>query len=103
MSSHARCMPLRDHQRFRMNDAKRLDCVMRETRCMADETTFRERAAHAVQAEVVRMRHLGATTAAIAAFQAAAEVHVALCGTAELHKDADSVEQPFNNPGVQNR
>ncbi|HEX4522464.1 MAG TPA: hypothetical protein VH704_03005 [Casimicrobiaceae bacterium] len=103
MSSHARCMPVREHQRFRMNDAKRLDCVMREARCMADETTFREKAAQAVQTEIVRLRHLGATPATIAAFQAAAEVHVALCGTVELHKDADGAEQPFNNPGRKNR
>jgi hypothetical protein len=96
-------MPLRDHQRFRMNDAKRLDCVLREARCRADATTFREKAAQAVQSEIARMRHLGATPAAIAAFQAAAEVHVALCSTVDVHKDADSVEQPFNNPGAKNR
>ena len=96
-------MPLRDHQRFRMSDAKRLDCVMREVACMADAAMFRDKAAQAVQSEIARMRHLGATAEAIAAFQAAAEVHVALCSTVELHKDADGVGQPFNNPGRKNR
>ena len=86
-----------------MSDAKRLDCVMREASCMADATTFREKAAQAVQSEIVRMRHLGATPATIAAFQTAAEVHVALCSTVELHKDAHGVEQPFNKPGRKNR
>ena len=70
---------------------------MREAKCTADAATFREKAERAVQSEIVRMGHLGATPAAIAAFQAAAQVHVALCDTAELHKDADSVEQPLNN------
>ena len=49
------------------------------------------------------MRELGASLDAIAAFQAAAEVHFALCATGAIHKDADSVEQSSNNPGRKNR
>jgi hypothetical protein len=96
-------MPLREHRRFRLDDMKRLDCVMREAKCKADVATFRETATLAVQNEIVRMRHLGATPATIASFQAAAEVHFALVGTVDLHKDADSVGQTFNSLGRNNR
>ena len=56
-----------------------------------------------LQQEIARMRELGATPDAIAAFEAAAEVHFALCGTGALHNEADSVEQSSENSGRKNR
>ena len=92
----------RERRQFRLGGAKHLDCVVREARCKADPSSFRETLELTLQQEIARMRELGATPDAIAAFQAAAEVHFALCGTGGIHKDAESVEQSSNNPGRKN-
>jgi hypothetical protein len=77
----------RERRQFRLGGAKHLDCVVREVRCRADDPTFRETLELTLQLEVARMRELGASADAIAAFQAAAEVHFALCGTGTIHQD----------------
>ena len=82
----------RERRQFRLGGAKHLDCIVREARCKADESTFRETLELTLQQEIARMRDLGASSDAIAAFRAAAEVHLALCGTGSIHKDADSVD-----------
>jgi hypothetical protein len=89
----------RERRPFRLGGAKHLDCVVREARCKADASTFRETLELTLQQEIARMRELGASPDAIAAFRAAAEVHSALCGAGTIHKDADSVDQSSNNPG----
>jgi hypothetical protein len=93
----------RERRPFRLGGAKHLDCVVREARCKADASTFRETLELTLQQEIARMRELGASPDAIAAFQAAAEVHFALCGTGAIHKDADNVEQSSSNAGRKNR
>ena len=92
----------RERRQFRLGGTKHLDCVVREARCKADASSFRETLELTLQQEIARMRELGATPDAIAAFQAAAEVHFALCGTGAIHKAAESVEQSSNNPGRKN-
>ncbi|HEX3631729.1 MAG TPA: hypothetical protein VHZ01_04415 [Casimicrobiaceae bacterium] len=82
----------RERRQFRLGGAKHLDCVVREARCKADPSTFRETLELTLQQEIARMRDLGASRDAIAAFQAAADVHFALCGTGEPPKDADDAE-----------
>jgi hypothetical protein len=82
----------RERRQFRLGGAKHLDCVVREVRCKADDSAFRETLELALQQEIARMRELGASADAIAAFQAAAEVHFALCGTGEIHEGTNSVE-----------
>jgi hypothetical protein len=89
----------RERRQFRLGGAKHLDCVVREVRCKADASTFRETLELTLQQEIARMRDLGASPDAIAAFQAAAGVHFALCGTGPIHKDADNVEQSSGNCG----
>ena len=76
MSSYARCLS-GEHERFTLSNAKRLDCVMRETRCRTDAAVFHEAALLAVQNEIVRMRHLGVTYETTAAFLGAAQAHLA--------------------------
>ena len=93
----------RERRQFRLGGAKHLDCVVREVRCRADDSTFRETLELTLQLEIARMRELGASADAIAAFQAAAEVHFALCGTGAIPKDADSVEQSSGNVGTKIR
>lgn len=92
----------RERRQFRLGGAKHLDCVVREVRCKAAESTFRETLELTLQLEIARMRELGASADAIAAFQAAAEVHFALCGTAGIHKQADG-GQSSGNAGEKNR
>jgi hypothetical protein len=82
----------RERRQFRLGGAKHLDCVVREARCKADASTFRETLELTLQQEIARMRELGSSPDAIAAFQAAAQVHFAFCDTRAIHKDADSVE-----------
>jgi hypothetical protein len=93
----------RERRQSRLGGAKHLDCVVRETRCKADPSTFRETLELTLQQEIARMRELGASPDAIAAFQAAAEVHFALCGTGETREEADAVEQSSANLGRKNR
>lgn len=93
----------RDRRQFRLGGARHLDCVVREVRCKAADSNFRETLELTLQLEIARMRQLGASADAIAAFQAAAEVHFALCGTGAAHKDADSVEHSPGNAGGKKR
>jgi hypothetical protein len=93
----------RERRQFRLGGAKHLDCVVREVRCKADASTFHETLELTLQQEIARMRELGASPDAIAAFLAAAEVHFALCATGAIHEDVDSAEPPSNNPGRKNR
>lgn len=92
----------RERRQFRLGGAKHLDCVVREVRCKADDSTFRETLELTLQHEIARMRELGASADAIAAFQAAAEVHFALCGTGAIHEDADIVEHASRTAGGKN-
>jgi hypothetical protein len=87
----------RERRQFRLGGAKHLDCVVREVRCRADDSTFRETLELTLQQEIARMRELGASADAIVAFQAAAEVHFALCGTGEIYENADSVAHSSGN------
>ena len=93
----------RERKQFRLGGAKHLDCVVREVRCKADDATFRETLELTLQQEIARMRDLGASADAIAAFRAAAEVHFALCGTDAVHKDVDAVEHSSGNVGGNKR
>ena len=52
---------------------------MREAQCRADSSTFQYTMAQALEAEITRLRMLGAPAERIAAFRKAAEVHIALC------------------------
>lgn len=89
----------RDRRQFRLGGTKHLDCVVREARCRADPSSFRETLELTLQQEIARMRELGASPDAIAAFEAAAEVHFALCNTGAIQKDTDGVERSSDNPG----
>ena len=89
----------RERRQFRLGSAKHLDCVVREVRCKSADSTFGETLELTLQLEIARMRELGASADAIAAFQAAAEVHFALCGTAGTRKDSDGVGPPSGNRG----
>lgn len=89
----------RERRPFRLGGAKHLDCVVREVRCKADDSSFRETLELTLQQEIARMRELGASADAVAAFQAAAEVHFALCGPGAMHKGADGVERSPGDAG----
>jgi hypothetical protein len=54
--------------------------MLREARCIAKPGAEREILGRLVQEEVERMHGLGVGAETIAEFQAAAAVHVALCG-----------------------
>jgi len=93
----------RERRQFRLGSAKHLDCVVREVRCKSADSTFGETLELTLQLEIARMRALGASPDAIAAFQAAAEVHFALCGTAGVRKDPDCVGPSSDDRGGKNR
>ena len=78
----------RERRQFRLGSAKHVDCVVREVRCKSADSTFAETLELTLRLEIARMRELGASADAIASFQAAAEVHFALCG---MRKDPDGV------------
>ena len=65
--------------RRRVNPTKRMEWMLREARCMAKPGAERETLRLLFQQEVDRMRGLGESAEAIAQFQAAAAVHIALC------------------------
>ena len=92
-------MSRRERKQFRLGGAKHLDCVVREVRCKAADSTFRETLELTLQQEIARMRDLGASADAIASFRAAAKVHFALCGPDAVHKDADALEHSSGNGG----
>jgi hypothetical protein len=73
-------------QPTKLNARKRADCVVREARCAARPGAVRSALEQAVAIEIDRMRALHESEEAVRAFQAATEVHIALCGP-------DSTEQ----------
>lgn len=66
--------------RRRVNVAKRVEWMLREVRCMAKPGAERETLERLFQQELERMRAVGKSAETIAEFQAAAAVHIALCG-----------------------
>ncbi len=66
--------------RRRVNAAKRMEWMLREVRCMAKPGAERETLERLLQQELERMRAVGKSAETIAEFQAAAAVHIALCG-----------------------
>lgn len=67
-------------QPVKLNARKRADCVLREARCGAETAGLRSALERAVAVEIDRMRALNESEEVIRAFQAATEVHIALCG-----------------------
>jgi hypothetical protein len=67
-------------QPAKLNARKRADCVLREARCAAKPGAIRAALDQAVAIEIDRMRALHESEDAVRAFQAATEVHIALCG-----------------------
>lgn len=67
-------------QPVKLNARKRADCVFREARCAAKPGAIRATLEQAVAVEIDRMRALHEPEEAVRAFQAATEVHIALCG-----------------------
>lgn len=65
--------------RRRVNAARRMEWMLREVHCMAKPGAERETLELLLQQEVDRMRAVGKSAEAIAEFQAAAAVHIALC------------------------
>jgi len=66
-------------QPTKLNPRKRADCVLREARCAAKPGAIRAALQQAVSIEIDRMRALHESEEAVRAFQAATEVHIALC------------------------
>jgi hypothetical protein len=66
-------------QPIKLNARKRADCVLREARCAAKPGAVRAAVEQAVAIEIERMRALNEDDEVIRAFQAATEVHIALC------------------------
>ncbi len=66
-------------QPIKLNPRKRADCVLREARCAARPGAVRAALQQAVAVEIERMRALHENEETIRAFQAATEVHIALC------------------------
>lgn len=66
-------------QTVKLNPRKRADCVVREARCAAKPGAIRATLQQAVMIEIERMRALHESEDAVRAFQAATEVHIALC------------------------
>jgi hypothetical protein len=69
-------------QPIKLNARKRADCVLREARCAAPPGAVRATLERAVAVEIERMRALNESEEAIRAFQAATELHIALCDRA---------------------
>jgi len=78
-----------ERRRFELGDTKHLDCVMREAQCRADSSTFQYTMKQALESEISRMRSVGAPAERIAAFRAAAEVHIALCNAGASPESID--------------
>ncbi|MGH8713156.1 MAG: hypothetical protein ACREYB_04015 [Casimicrobiaceae bacterium] len=66
-------------QLLKLNPRKRAECVLREARCAANPGAVRLALQQAVAAEIDRMRALQESEEAVRAFQAATEIHIALC------------------------
>ncbi len=71
---------------IKLNAQKRADCVLRETRCAAKSSAVRTTLEQAVAAEIQRMRALQESEEAVRAFQAATEIHIALCGSEAIER-----------------
>jgi len=71
---------------IKLNARKRADCVLREARCSAKSGVVHATLEQAVAAEIERMRALQASEEAIRAFQAATEIHIALCGSDTIER-----------------
>jgi hypothetical protein len=84
-------------QPIKLNARKRADCVLREARCAAKPGAVRAALEQAVAVEVERMRALHETEEAVHAFQAATELHIALCDReAREHESSARVhDQPL--------
>ena len=93
----------RERRQFRLGGTKHLDCVVREVRCKADASTFREMLELTLQQEIARMRELGASPDAIAAFRPLPRSTSHCAARERFTNDADSVEQASDNPGRKNR
>lgn len=74
-------------QPVKLNARKRADCVLREARCAAKPGSVRVALEQAVAVEIERMRALQESEDAVREFQAATELHIALCDqeTGERH------------------
>jgi DNA-binding FadR family transcriptional regulator len=79
-------------QPLKLNARRRADCVVREARCAAKPGAIRAALEQAVAAEIDRMRALHENEDAVRAFQAATEIHIALCGTDQA-EHTDQAEQ----------
>jgi hypothetical protein len=84
-------------QPMKLNPRKRADCVLREARCAAKPAAVRATLEQAVAVEVERMRALHESEETIRAFQAATELHIALCDreAREHESSARAHDQPF--------
>jgi hypothetical protein len=85
-----------ERRRFELGDTKHLDCVMREAQCRADSSTFQYTMKQALESEISRMRIVGAPAEKIAAFRAAAEVHIALCDASVSPASMDEADRSPN-------
>jgi hypothetical protein len=68
-------------QPAKLNARKRAECVLREAKCVAKSIGIRTALERAVASEIERMRALHESEESIRAFEAATEVHIALCGS----------------------
>ena len=83
MATHTRKRNRRTWQKLlqpiKLNARKRADCVLREAQCAAPPGAVRATLERALAVEIERMRALNESEEAIRAFQAATELHIALC------------------------
>jgi outer membrane receptor for ferric coprogen and ferric-rhodotorulic acid len=77
-------------QPIKLNARKRADCVLREARCAAPPGAVRATLEQAVAVEIERMRALNESEEAIQAFQAATELHIALCDRAAPQRESSA-------------
>lgn len=83
-------------QPIKLNARKRADCVLREARCVAKPGSVRVALEQAVAVEIERMRALHESEEAVRAFQAATELHIALCD--EATGDPQSLARSRGHP-----
>lgn len=83
-------------QPIKLNARKRADCVLREARCAAKPGSVRVALEQAVAVEIERMRALHESEEAVRAFQAATELHIALCD--EATGDPQSLARSRGHP-----
>jgi hypothetical protein len=83
-------------QPVKLNARKRADCVLREARCAAKPGSVRVTLEQAVAVEIERMRALHESDEAVRAFEAATELHIALCD--EATGERQSLALPRGQP-----